>query len=253
MKRPLLYVTFFGCLATTAPAQVLLNYSWSTFNQDTFLSIPDANATGISDIRTIVADALQILDIAINIEASGNYNGDLYVTLQHGSGFSVLLNRPGRTTGNSFGYADKGFSLTLSDSASNGDIHTYRTVVTPASGAPLTGIWQPDGRLADPSASLVSSPRTALLGSFQGQNPDGDWTLFAADLSPGGQTKIISWGIQVTVVPEPRETAQFTVISLLCLASLKKICSRRLNGPIKSIIQLVFRLDASTVAHSPSD
>ena len=224
MNRSLLFAAALGFTSITVPAQVLFNYSWTTFNHDTApsLSIPDANATGVTDIRTIVGDALQILKVTIGIEAAGNYNGDLYVTLQHGSAFSVLLNRPGRSVENSFGYSDPGFNVTFSDTAPSGDIHTAHNSVTPPGGTPLTGLWQPDARIVDPSVSLNSSQRTAFLSSFKGQNISGDWILFAADLSGGGQTQILSWNLQITTVPEPSQTALITATTLFTLAILRR-------------------------------
>lgn len=205
---------FLGLSAAASHGQVLLTYNWSTFDGQTELAIPDANATGVSDVRTIVGEALQIISLAVRFEALGTYNGDLYLTLQHESGFSVLLNRPGRSNGNSFGYGDAGLNVIFNDTASNGDSHVYRDILTPSSGAPLTGTWQPDGRLADPSFSLTTSPRSAFLNSFAGKNAEGDWTLFAADLSAGGQTQILSWGLDITVVPEPAGYAWATSTAL---------------------------------------
>ena len=74
-----------------------------------------------------------------------------------------LESQPSRHRG---GYGDSGFNITLSDSAPNGDIHNYRAVFTPEAGSPLTGVWQPDGRHADPSMVLDSTARTATLSSF---------------------------------------------------------------------------------------
>lgn len=215
---------FVGLSTAVSHGQVLLTYNWSTFDAQTELTIPDANATGVSDARTVVGAALQIISLAVRFEASGTYNGDLYLTLQHNSGFSVLLNRPGRSSGNSFGYSDAGLNVTFSDSASNGDVHTYRDIFTPPAASPLTGIWQPDGRLEDPSISLTTSHRSAFLNSFAGKDASGEWTLFAADLSAGGQTQILSWGLDITVVPEPSEFALATsaVLGALALARAHK-------------------------------
>jgi len=227
MKRFLAGAILIGAFALPARAQVLLNYSWSSFNEDSVLSIPDGNATGVSDTRTILERAVEILKIAVNLEISGGFNGDLYVTLQHDLGFSILLNRAGRAPSSPFGYDDKGFAVTLADSASNGDIHTYRNIEIPAGGLPLTGTWQPDARLSDPSGTVTASSRTAFLQSFQGENLAGDWTLFAADLSSGGQAKIISWGLEITVVPEPQETALLASVGLLSLMWLRLRDSKR--------------------------
>jgi subtilisin-like proprotein convertase family protein len=223
MKSPVIYALLLLAAAATTPAQILLDYSWTTFDNVPSLTVPDANATGVFDLRSIAAGALKILKIEVTFEAAGNYNGDLYLTLQHDSAFGVLLNRPGRSADNSFGYPNAGFNVTFADGAANGDIHTYQEKITLADGAALTGIWEPDARTADPGLTLTTSPRSAYLNSFQGQNVTGDWTLFAADLSGGGQTQILSWGLQITAVPEPRATCYLTTLALLLFAALRKL------------------------------
>lgn len=221
MKAPIIHSIILGAAILNAPAAVL-SYSWTDFGGNSSLPIPDANATGVSDTRSILAEALEILMVTVFFETVAEFNGDLYVTVQHNSGFSVLLNRPGRSAENSFGYSDQGFNVAFRDNAANGDVHTYRQTVTLSEGSPLTGIWQPDARTADPATSLTSSPRTAPLSSFQGQSVAGEWTLFAADVSPGGQAQILSWGVEIVIVPEPHETALATALSLFGLAFLKK-------------------------------
>ncbi|HTG44993.1 MAG TPA: hypothetical protein VK633_10725, partial [Verrucomicrobiae bacterium] len=128
------------------------------------LAIPDGNATGVFDSRTITSAITGIESITVTLNITGDYNGDLYLYLRHDSGFSVLLNRPGRDTGNLFGYADRGFNITLRDDAAN-DLHNYRNFSNPAGGS-LAGSWKPDGRKTDPSTVLAGGAATALLSSF---------------------------------------------------------------------------------------
>src|SRR5262245_44186625 len=90
--------------------------------------VPDGQPAGFSDTHSIVSGISQTVSVQVGLNIVGNYNGDLYCYLQHGSALSVLLNRTGRTAGNSFGYDDSGFNIALSDVAVNGNIHTYRTV-----------------------------------------------------------------------------------------------------------------------------
>ena len=44
---------------------------------------------------------------------------------------------------------------------------------------------------------------TALLSSFDGQQINGPWTLFVADVSGGDLNTLVSWGIQVDVATAP--------------------------------------------------
>ena len=218
-------------LPVAARAQVLLDFSWTTFHGSPTMEIPDHNGIGISDTRSLLSDVREILHIDAWFQTDAGFNGDLYVALQHGSGMAVLLNRPGRDAASHFGYDDSGFNVTFRDDAANGDIHTYQNVTLPSEGSPLTGAWQPDGRTVDPSASLTSSPRTAFLTSFIGQSLEGNWTLIAADLSSGGTSRIVGWGITVTVVPEPSQTMIFTALGLWGTAFLARAKKRTLCEP----------------------
>jgi subtilisin-like proprotein convertase family protein len=173
------------------------------------LVVPDGQPEGlVTTLNFSGIEELLVQEVRVRLTFDAEYNGDLYVTLSHGTGYSVLLNRVGRDETASFGYADPGFSeVAFADSAAN-DVHIYRTFVVGDPnvplGGPLTGTWQPDGRTTDPDSVVSSDPRTATLASFNGQSAAGDWTLFVADLSPGGSTELRSWSIEITTaVPEP--------------------------------------------------
>ncbi len=166
-------------------------------------AIPDGQPAGVSDVETITSGISQIGAVQVSLNISGDFNGDLYCYLQHSNALSVLLNRPGRTAGNTFGYADSGFNLTLMDLSTNGNIHTYQGMVTPAAGQPLTGVWSPDGRTTSPASVLDTDPSLAGLSLFNNMNASGNWTLFIADLSPGGTSVLTSWQLNFLPVPEP--------------------------------------------------
>ena len=183
-----------------------------TFNYSPNLPIPDNSITGASDSRTLSSSIGSITSLRVTLDITGGFNGDFYAYLVHtdnanNTGFAVLLNRVGRTALNSFGYADGGFSVTFSDTAPNGDIHTYPSPVVPP--GPLTGLWQPDGRNVDPSLVQDTDMRSAFLSSFNGLNASGTWTLLVADLSPVGSGTFANWGLEITgvIVPEPATTA----------------------------------------------
>ncbi|HEV8543975.1 MAG TPA: hypothetical protein VGR78_16410 [Verrucomicrobiae bacterium] len=207
MSYPLILLFLLAVTTTFTASAQEYNFSYPGILRD----IPDQNPFGVTDVHTItVAPGATITDInvslAIDGTGSGGFNGDLYVTLQHQSGFSVLLNRPGARPGTPSGYSDSGLSVTFDDSSPN-DIHSYRLVLsgdenTAISGA-LTGTWAPDGRNVDPDSVSPSSPRNALLNSFQGLALNGTWTLFVSDLSAGGTQRLDGWSMQVQTVPEP--------------------------------------------------
>ena len=184
-------------------------------------AIPDGDANGLALGQSLTLSTLNgpISDVNVSLNISGGYNGDLYAYLAGpNGGFAVLLNRTGVTGGNSFGYADSGFNVTLDDAAANG-IHLYQPISNP-NGGTLTGIWQPDGENIDPQSnpSAFTGAQTALLSSFNGNDPNGRWTLFLSDVSAGGQGQLVSWSLDITAIPEPATTALAALGGLAILA-----------------------------------
>lgn len=161
-------------------------------------SVPDNNPTGLVDARTLTGSTItKITSIEVRLKLSGGWNGDLYAFLQHDSGFSVLLNRHGKTSGDPIGSGSSGFDITLSDDAIN-DIHTS----IGASGL-ITGLFQPDARNVDPDLVTDLDSRTSYLSSFQGLDANGSWTLFVADMSAGDEAMLLGWGMTILGTPEP--------------------------------------------------
>jgi subtilisin-like proprotein convertase family protein len=193
------------------------NYSIGT-------AVPDNNPSGLAESETFSAPGITaITSLTVSLDISGGVNGDYYAYLAYGSGFSVLLNRVGKDAGDPTGYGDSGLNVTLADGVANGDIHVYELTLNPEGGA-LTGTWAPDGRTADPSVVTTSSPQLAPLSSFNGLNPNGNWTLFVADMDPGGVGTLESFALNVTGVPEPGTCA------LLALGGAGLLLGRRRGG-----------------------
>lgn len=170
--------------------------------------IPDDPNEGAGDTLEYVGGILgtvpnaQWAGLRVNLEIAGGYNGDLYVYLEHGTDYAVLLNRVGRSAQMEAGYGDSGFRISLDDAALNGDIHRYRTVVNPAGGT-LTGRWQPDGRDTLAEVALDTDPRTAMLSGLVHGSPDGEWSLTVVDVSPGDQARLVSWGLEFVYTAPP--------------------------------------------------
>jgi subtilisin-like proprotein convertase family protein len=183
--------------------------------------IPDNDGTGLVDARTVVTTTPGILSLEVRVNiagvGAGAYNGDLYLTLQHGSGFTVLLNRPGVTALDPFGSPDNGFNVTFAATGTQGDIHNYRSILGTDENTilePVTGRWEPDARFIDPGLVLETTPRVATFDSFTGIDPNGTWTLFAADMATGGLARLDSWELIITPVPEPGTTVLVGALAL---------------------------------------
>lgn len=146
-------------VSATTPGTLSTNWSGSQ-------AIPDNSASGaVFSFNFSAPDPLVITNVTVALSIAGDWNGDLYAYLSHGSGFSVLLNRIGRTAANPGGSGVSGMNIELSDSYLT-DIHTF-------GGSPLTGNFAPDGRNVNPFTTVDTDPRTALLGSFNGLDPNG--------------------------------------------------------------------------------
>ena len=125
----LLVVVGLWVAAPLLQAQTIETYTFTTNRL-----VPDGNAAGLSDVRTLNSAIGNITGLTVGFKLTGEFNGDLYVYLRHASGYTVLLNRPGKTAGNAVGYADSGFNVTFQDGAANGDVHLYENVSNPAAG-----------------------------------------------------------------------------------------------------------------------
>ena len=170
-------------------------------SDDVNVRIPDGSPAGLVsavDLATLIESTT---NVTVTLNVTGGFNGDLHAYLVHDSGHAILLNRVGKTLANPSGYSDAGFSVTLDDHATNGDIHNYRVTLsgnpnTPLAG-PLTGSWTPDGRDTDPALVLDSDARPAPLSAFNGLNPNGRWTLFIADVDALFASTLVNWTLRV--------------------------------------------------------
>jgi len=197
MKLKTILIGLAGVVATTAQA-TLFEYDFENTNPDVAWTIPDGDPAGFSNSQVISGVDAPINNVSVTIHVSGGYNGDLYGYLVSDSGFAILLNRVGSTAGNPYGSSGSGLNVTFNDETGS-DIHLAST----APGAVLTGTFASDGRNVDPAGALNTDARTATLSSFNGGSANGTWTLFLADVSPIGQSTLLSWSLDISVVPEP--------------------------------------------------
>jgi subtilisin-like proprotein convertase family protein len=179
------------------------------------------NLTGLSEQIALSTSITSISDVEVSLDIGGGYNGNYYAYLRGpNGGFTVLLNRVGLTAANSIGFLDTGFNVTFSDNPANATIDSAT-----AGGGTVTGTWQPDARSVSPLSSgsvLDSTPPTADLSSFKGLDPNGNWTLFVADVSPGGIGTLEGWGLTVSgnEVTVPESSPAFAGLLTLALIAL---------------------------------
>ena len=196
------------------------------------LAIADHDATGILrtlEISGLATSTTYTVDVALNIQGRGygGYVGDVYAYLAHQSPsgeyrMTVLLNRPGRSASLLSGYDNTGVNITVSDSAAH-DIHTYQaqSYQLDSTSTALTGTWQADRRLANPDSVVSSDARAATtLNNLVTTDPNGNWSLFVADMETGGTMQLNNWSISLTAVPEPSSTLIFA--GMLASATLRR-------------------------------
>lgn len=186
--------------------------------------VPDNSTVGFATTANASGYQPTITAVSVTLNITGGFNGDLYAYLSHGGVLLPLLNRVGVSgtgDGNDVGYLETGLNLTLDPAAAN-DVHFYRDYSPAYNGSgQLTGTWQPDGRSIDPASdrALFDSAGRLTFASFNGLDPNGMWTLFIADLSPGGQSELAGWALSVTAVPEPVNAALgFLAVALVSTA-----------------------------------
>ena len=178
------------------------SYGGLYFNSAPSAAIPDGNPGGYQNSINVSGFTESIASVLVYLNISGGYNGDLYAYLNCGGTSVLLLNRIGQTLpGTPFGSSTAGFgggstwnndgtlySFRLSDTGLDGNVHA-------AIGSPVAGSYQPDG---------------GTLSSFNGANPNGNWTIYFADMASGGGTgpsTLAGWGLEITAVPEPVNVA----------------------------------------------
>jgi hypothetical protein len=188
-------LTFFA-LTSLLPSAV----SAATITSYTYVvntAVPDNSGIGLVSTQWITAPIIPISGVTVQLTLAGGWSGDLYAYVTHDTGFAVLLNRPGRTLADPSGSGATDLSVNLDDNAS-ADIHTG----IPNSGS-VAGTYQADGRSIDPDNALDTTPRTAFLSSFNGLDPNGEWSLYVADVATGDTMTLASWSLNITLVPEP--------------------------------------------------
>src|SRR5947207_2322089 len=143
MKKLLWTALLSGAINLTALGGV---YTFDSSNPD-FKNggvVPDGSLAGLANTLNVSGLTSPIASVTVSLNISGGYNGDMYAYLSFGGVLVPLLNHVGTSETDPFGYANSGFSATLTDSAAT-SIHDYQTVSYTLSGDAITGNWKPDG------------------------------------------------------------------------------------------------------------
>jgi subtilisin-like proprotein convertase family protein len=189
MKNYLILMLTAAAFAASAQTQVLTtNWTGGFVNNGV---VPDNDLSGLTITETATGWSGSINNLSVTLNLSGGWNGDIYAYLYHNGVMSVLLNQVGTPANSGLGYGDSGFNVTLSDTAAY-SIHNYQANSPTIISGVVQGTWQPDG---------------AGLSLFDGQDASGTWSLYLADLNPGGVMTVNSWGLGLTIVPEPSTLA----------------------------------------------
>lgn len=197
MKKSFTLLTALFATTLLANAITIDNTLISTYSGSTV--IPDNNASGAAFAFNFNTPTPSMISgLTIDLTIAGGWNGDLYAYLSHGSSFSVLLNRIGRTTLNPDGSSTSGMTVQFGDGYLT-DVHNF-------AGSSLAGNFAADGRNVNPLTAVDTDPRTAPLTSFLGADPNGLWTLFFADLAPGGNSTVKNFTVTVSL-PDAGGTA----------------------------------------------
>ena len=163
-----------------------VNGSGTSLNQ----TIYDATPSGVSSSLQVSGELGSLTSVAVTLNVSGGFNGDLYAYLSYNGTLVTLLNRVGTGSGNAiqsaYGFSTAGFNnVTLSDAGTGGNIHDMQT----------------------PGSAVSYAADGGSLSLFNGTDPNGTWTLFFADLSGGNVSTLNGWSLDITAVPEPVNVA----------------------------------------------
>lgn len=154
-------------LQTQLVATDVVTFNASTPQVPRRIPIAENVSQGVTTSVINVTDSRQILDVNVKIDLAHTFDGDLIISLISPRGTEItLVNRRGAS--------GQDFHNTILDDEANVPI---------ANGtAPFTGSFIPDG----------------LLGGFDTQTANGNWTLRIQDVSPLNTGMLNGWSLEFT-------------------------------------------------------
>ena len=166
-------------------------------------------------------------NVSVVLNISGGYNGDLYGYLVYNDGSTtqtaILLNRVGGGSGTAAA-STAGFG-----GGSTSDFATLQSAGVTLSDSGTSGSIQ---SVAAAAGNSYTTGGGNLNSTFVNMSSGGTWTLFLADMSAGDQSTLVSWGLNVSVVPEPTTWA----LLIFCGGFLVMGVARRLRRDVVGTI-----------------
>jgi serine protease len=161
-----------------------------SYTQNTPISIPDNNPTGINSILN-VPDAINIFEIAVAVNITHTFIGDLVVELRSPAGTAAVLhNRTGGSTDNLIATFRPANFLNQS-SAGNWTLHIRDLAgidVGTLNTWTLTVVGTPSGPINQPPSASFTVSTSNLTASFTDTSTDADGTIAARSWDFGDST-----------------------------------------------------------------
>lgn len=196
-------------LAGAASATIVMTDDWNIGQV-----ITDGNPVGMTVSQTFSGlDTSAINDVSVRLNLTGGYNGDLYgyLVLQSADSSTmtaILLNQIGP---GAYGNSGSTINVTLSGNVDGGGSVYLGDIGSVAGTGNVT---------TDVGQNYTPDGNATALGVFNTHNANGTWTLFLADLSAGSQSTLVSWGLDISVVPEPTTWASMIFVTLVGVYAL---------------------------------
>ena len=177
--------------------------SWAdyTFTSGGGGDIPQMNPVGLVSVGTVSGSG-SVSGMSLDLTVNGGFNGDLYAYLvaPNQTTVATLLG----TVGGNFDQVGSGYNITLSSAGDDGINHVAQDW-----GTQLQGTYQPVVDLMGAFGSYLAA-----------HGATGDWRLFLANQSNGGQSVLTGWNltfITTAAVPEPEQVAAISLLGLIGL------------------------------------
>ena len=165
-----------------------------TFTQTTDLPIPDNDPVGVTQTLNVSTGTItNITDIDVVLLVDHTWIGDLNFTLTSPDLGTIvtIIDRPGRDTAGA-GCSGDDISCTINDEGADGPAED--NCIDGTAGDPdfaLSGDFTIAGSVGQPSL-------TDTLDLFDGEDPNGDWTLTVSDNAGGDTGTVLEWSLIIT-------------------------------------------------------